>query len=199
MVLYSTATAPPIIIAFFLATGVSSLVYRFLGGIEGAKLTLGTLRIGGSLAALVGVAVAVNPYLQTQSLAMVSIDGRYEWQYAAEGWKGYINVEKDGSANIYMMRYMTCGGAVKPLPLLQQTGPGKVAGKQGQTEMHLSIPVRFLRYDANCNQTGADDTTTLAGDLARTSAFAGIIEYRSEYGAPLGGMMLVKDASSTMW
>jgi hypothetical protein len=199
VVLYGTASAPPIIISFFLATGVSSLVYRFLGGIQGADFAWGTLRVGGTLAALAGIAVGVNQYLEAQSLFMISLEGRYEWQVGAGGWKGYINVEKDGSASIYMQRYLTCGGELKSLPLLQQSGPGKVEGKQGRTEMHVSIPVQFFSYDANCKQTGVQDLTVLAGDLVRTPAFAGTIEYRSKYGVPLGGMIVVKDSPATIW
>ncbi len=199
VVLYRTASAPPIIISFFLAMGVSSLVYRFLGGIEGAEFAWGTLHVGGTLAALAGIAVGVNQYLQVQSLAMVSLDGRYEWQYAAAGWKGHIDVDKDGAASIYMDRYMNCGGSLQPVALLRQSGPGKMAWKQGQTEVHVEIPVRFVHYDANCRETRTDETTVLAGDLARTPAFAGTIEYRSRYGMPLGGMMLIKDSASTLW
>jgi hypothetical protein len=55
--------APPIIVAVFLATGVASLVYRFLGGIEKATINIGTLKVGGSIAALIGVAIALNGYL----------------------------------------------------------------------------------------------------------------------------------------
>lgn len=199
VVLYVTASAPPIIVSIFLASGVSSLVYRFLGGIQVAEFAWGTLRVTGTLAALVGIAVGVNKYLEVQTLALLSLEGRYEWQYAAEGWKGYINVEKDGSASIYMQRYTTCGGAVKPLPLLQQSVPGTAERKQGQTEMHVSIPVQFINYDAHCNATGLAEPTVLTGDLFRTTAFLGTIEYRSKYGVPLGGMILVKDPPATMW
>jgi hypothetical protein len=51
---------PPITTSFLLATGMAALVYRFLGGIQGASLTVGSLKLGGGLAALVGIAMLIN-------------------------------------------------------------------------------------------------------------------------------------------
>lgn len=199
VVLYRTASAPTPIISFFLATGVASLVYRFLGGLDRAEFVWGTLRVGGTMAALVGIAVYVNGEMKAQQHAdylkfveLGSLDGLYDWQYAGDGWKGYIRVEKDGSATVDMQKYMTCGGVKKPMKLLQQSGPGKVVGDESQMQVHISIPVQFVNYDANCNETGVAETTVLVGDLPRTPAYAGSIEYSSKYGAPLGGMILVK-------
>jgi len=59
-------TIPPITISFLLATGLAALTYRFLGGIEGASFTVGSLKLGGALAALVGIAVLINNYLVSQ-------------------------------------------------------------------------------------------------------------------------------------
>jgi hypothetical protein len=199
VVLYRTKSAPPPIISFFLATGVASLVYRFLGGLEKAELVWGTLRVGGTMAALIGIAVYVNGQINAQQRAddlkfkeLGSLDGLYEWQVASAAWKGYIKVEKDGSASIDMQRYLACGGEQKPVKLLKQAGPGKVQVNDNQMELHINIPVQFMNYDANCNLTGIAETTVLIGDLPRTPAYAGSIEYSSKYGAPLGGIVLVK-------
>lgn len=43
-----------------LATGLAALTYRFLGGIQGASFTVGSLKLGGALAALVGIAMLIN-------------------------------------------------------------------------------------------------------------------------------------------
>ena len=51
---------PAILVAVFLTTGVASLVYGFLGGITGAKFNLGPLQVTGSLAALLGIAIAYS-------------------------------------------------------------------------------------------------------------------------------------------
>jgi hypothetical protein len=54
---------PPITTSFLLATGLAALTYRYLGGIQGATFTVGTLKLGGALAALVGIALLINNYL----------------------------------------------------------------------------------------------------------------------------------------
>ena len=57
---------PPIITAYLLATGLAALAYRFLGGVQGSALAVGTLKLGGSLAALVGIATLINNTLVNQ-------------------------------------------------------------------------------------------------------------------------------------
>ena len=57
---------PPIIVAVFLATGVASVVYGFLGGIHTAAFDLGPIRFGGSIAALLGSAWFIDVQLVQQ-------------------------------------------------------------------------------------------------------------------------------------
>lgn len=57
---YGFDKIPPITVSFLLATGLAALTYRYLGGIEGASFTVGALKLGGALAALVGVAMLIN-------------------------------------------------------------------------------------------------------------------------------------------
>jgi len=192
VVLYQTTSAPPIIVSFFLATGVSSLVYRFLGGIQAVSLTWGALKITGTAAALIGIALGVNRYLEVQTLELVSAEGRYDWQFAGGGWKGYLQVERDGSVSTHMIRYLQCDGVQKVVPLLQQAGKASVKETDNRTRLRILIPVKFANYDAHCNQTGLQETTTLTGSLARRAAFAGEVEYQNSYGSSLGGMFLVK-------
>jgi hypothetical protein len=193
VVLYQTTSAPPIIVSFFLATGVSSLVYRYLGGIQGASITWGAVKLTGTAAALVGIALGVNKYLEVQTLELVSAEGRYDWQFAGGGWKGYLQVEKDGSVSTHMIRYMQCDGVQKIVPLLQQAGKASVKEIDNRTRLHISIPVKFANYDQHCNQTGLQETTTLVGSLTRRAAFAGEVEYQNSYGSSLGGMFIVKN------
>jgi hypothetical protein len=58
---------PPITASFLLATGLAALAYRYLGGIQGASMTVGALKLGGSLAALVGIALLINQTLAKQA------------------------------------------------------------------------------------------------------------------------------------
>jgi hypothetical protein len=57
---------PPIIVAIFLATGIASLVYGFLGGIQEATFNLGPIKLVGSIAALLGCTWFINSYLEKQ-------------------------------------------------------------------------------------------------------------------------------------
>jgi hypothetical protein len=57
---------PPITTSFLLATGLAALAYRFLGGIPGTSITVGALKLGGALAALVGIALIINNSLSKQ-------------------------------------------------------------------------------------------------------------------------------------
>jgi hypothetical protein len=62
---------PPIIIAVFLGSAVSALVYRFLGGIATeTTFTMGAFKVGGTMAALLGSSYFINAQLVTQTLNM---------------------------------------------------------------------------------------------------------------------------------
>lgn len=61
----------PILISFLLATGLAALTYRYLGGIEGASFAVGTLKLTGTLGALVGIAMLINGQLVSQSAVQV--------------------------------------------------------------------------------------------------------------------------------
>lgn len=98
--------AAPILVSFFLATGIAALVYGFSGGISGASFTIGALKLSGTLAALVGVAFAVNhvlvdqlPFRLVSDEAMV---GEWRWVYAAEGWEGHLVFSKDKGHLIFV-------------------------------------------------------------------------------------------------
>jgi hypothetical protein len=197
VVLYRTTSAPPIIIAFYLATGVAALVYRFLGGLEGSTFVWGALRLGGTLAALVGIALGVTRYLEGEN-TVIRAQGEYEWQWAGDNWLGHIYVDNDGSAKIYMSKWLQCGNEKKRVSLLNQTDKGTVEVVEHLTKLRVRFPVQFLKYDANCNVVGSYDPTVLAGDLNRTSAFAGVIQYQNKVGTSLGDMILVKGYTSGM-
>ncbi|MBI5555812.1 MAG: hypothetical protein HY920_08195 [Elusimicrobia bacterium] len=59
---------PPIIVAVFLATGLATVVYRFLGGIRQTTFVSGTLKITGTAAFLIGSAWFINGYLVRQTV-----------------------------------------------------------------------------------------------------------------------------------
>lgn len=95
--------APPALAALFLGTGVSSLVYRFLGGIpkETSGVILG-FKVGGTLGALMITTWLINSTLHEQSAQRMrfthnDLAGRWTWQYAPENLIGtlYFKAKED--------------------------------------------------------------------------------------------------------
>jgi hypothetical protein len=72
---------PPITTSFLLATGLAALTYRFLGGIQGASFTVGSLKLGGALAALVGIAMLIDHALAAELAAEPQ---REVWQVSGQ-------------------------------------------------------------------------------------------------------------------
>jgi hypothetical protein len=196
VLLYRTASAAPIIVAFFLATGVSAVVYRFLGGIQGATFVWGALKLTGTMAALVGVAFGVNHYLQLSTGIIEAPEGKYEWQWAKDSCKGYVDVDPSGAAHVEVYQYRSCHGVMQWVRKIQEAGPGKIEALEYATKLRVSIPVQFINYDADCNQLNLGDINILSGTLDRKVAYAGKIEYQTNFGAPLGDMILVKHYTS---
>jgi hypothetical protein len=63
------ASVPPIVISILLGTGISALVYRFLGGITvDTSFAIGALKLSGTMAALVGCAYFINTELEKQTM-----------------------------------------------------------------------------------------------------------------------------------
>jgi hypothetical protein len=95
---------PPILISFLMATGLASLAYRYLGGIPGTSIVIGTLKLGGALAALVGIAVLINNYVSRQvQFQLVTDDdivGPWKWVYARGAASGHIYISRDHSGNL---------------------------------------------------------------------------------------------------
>ena len=58
--------AKPIMVAIFLGTGISSLVYRFLGGTSGNSMQIGAMKFTGTVAVLIGSAWFINQQLYYQ-------------------------------------------------------------------------------------------------------------------------------------
>jgi len=63
---FGFSSIPPIVVSFLLATGIAALTYRYLGGIQGASVAIGALKLSGAIAALVGIAMLINHTLVSQ-------------------------------------------------------------------------------------------------------------------------------------
>jgi hypothetical protein len=66
---------PPIVRAYLLATGTAALVYRFLGGIDGASFKVGSLKLTGALGALIGIALLINQAIIAETPQAYQVTG----------------------------------------------------------------------------------------------------------------------------
>lgn len=81
----------PIIVSVMFGTGIASLIYRFLGGIENSTtITLGPVKLVGALAGLIGTAWVINMKLEEQS-------GMGQQQYFDPPKHAWFGMKKDGS------------------------------------------------------------------------------------------------------
>jgi hypothetical protein len=95
---------PQIVTSFLLATGLAALAYRYLGGIPSTSLAVGAVKIGGSLAALVGIAILINSHLVSQvQFRLIGDDdiiGPWKWVYGRGAASGHIYLSRDGKGDL---------------------------------------------------------------------------------------------------
>jgi len=186
--------------SFFLGTGVASLVYRFLGGLDATKFSLGPFKAVGGLAALAGVAFGVHPYfLRELAVAPTHLEqASYEWQWAGEGWLGHISVDKNGHARVKDMtkHFVTCSGKPVTRQLVGQSQDGTAELLDNGRKLRVKIPVQFIYYDENCTEKSRDERT-LTGSLDWYPAYAGAVDYTTNKGVSFpGDMVLIKGFTS---
>ena len=98
-------TIPPLVISFLLATGLAAFVYKYLGGIAAdTSFAIGAVKLGGSLAALVGIAFLINGTLVNQvQFRLITNDdivGPWKWVYGKGAASGHIYIDKDSHNNL---------------------------------------------------------------------------------------------------
>lgn len=186
--------SPAIIVSTFLAAGVASLVYGFLGGLEASFQWGPGFKAGGALAALLGSAFFFDYHLKTESLPVFPTDGIYEWQYGGQSWQGHVEVGKNRPAQFEMLHFYICGTQWKGLPhMTTEKDTGRVEWTDtSHMKLHVRIPFKYVNYDASCKPTGLSEQEVLEGDLTAVPAFAGDIYYHSKDREQLGHMVLVK-------
>jgi hypothetical protein len=93
--------APPAMIATLLAVAVSTLVYRFLGGIPAdTRIFVKSVQIGGSLAALMALYMLFNTHLEKQYRLDVTfrpdeVEGTWQQIYPEKNWRGEYSFYRD--------------------------------------------------------------------------------------------------------
>jgi hypothetical protein len=121
------------------------------------------------------------------------LDGRYEWQWADDGWRGYLMVEKNGAATLDMKQTMNCPDKRKPLSITKQGPSGMIERIADSGSVHIHIPVTFVKYTTDCNAMEDPGPTILDGDLSPYTTYAGTVEYKGPDGKlSRGDMVLVK-------
>jgi hypothetical protein len=120
------------------------------------------------------------------------LEGRYEWQWADDGWRGYVTVDENGAATLDMNQIIGCPDKRKQVPITKQGPSGSMRLLSGE-KVHVKIPVTFVKYAPDC--TGKDDPgpTLLEGDLSAYTTYAGTVTYKGPDGKTShGDMVLVK-------
>ena len=97
------STAPPAVIAVLLATGISALVHRFLGGLTGAEFLFGALKLAGTIGTLMIVFYVLNHYLEAQRTRAYEsgLEGPWRWRVHSSGWVANLSFVKAQQAEEY--------------------------------------------------------------------------------------------------
>jgi len=178
-------TAPPIITSFLFTTGIAALIYRFLGGIQRASFSVGALKLGGTAAFLVGVALLINPYLESQLRFRLLKDdivaGSWHWVYAKGGWDGQLIFTKVKDGEWTFTGEETKWSGDKSQPLLEvKNGTAKILD-------HKALQLKFDAEDHLYNRTIHFES---AAPLKLLPAFRG--ELREDNKTDPWGMMIYK-------
>jgi hypothetical protein len=107
---------PSVMISVFLSAGITALVYRFLGGIKGATFAVGSLKLGGAIAVLIGVAYWIDSTKQLDpqcKFHMVcdydsfcgntsGMVGTWDWKavFPKDGWDGHLTFSKSSDGKL---------------------------------------------------------------------------------------------------
>jgi hypothetical protein len=144
---------PSIIISIFLSAGITALVYRFLGGIKDASFGIGALKLGGTIAVLIGVAYWIDSTKQLNPefhlLSPDTMVGEWQWDAAGPdaGWSGHLDFAKEKdhltfTGDEYILEKAPQGS--KNVPLLRLTN-GKATLIKGSA-LTLESDVEEFQY-----------------------------------------------------
>jgi hypothetical protein len=149
---------PSLMVSIFLSSGITSLVYRFLGGIQGAKFVVGALTLGGSIAALIGLAYWMDSTKQLaprQEFRVASNDimvGSWDWKSVgpSTGWDGYLSFTQSGGQLSFTGEEFSLVAVPGKDPItkriLEMTNGKAVLSKDG-TNLSLDSEVHEFQYD----------------------------------------------------
>jgi hypothetical protein len=168
---------PPLVISILIVTGVVSLVYGFLGGIEGASLTVGALKLGGTMAALVGFTMLFNNELlrQLPPLPITSSDlvGSWKWVYGRGAWDGYLTFVKDPNGQITFTGYEDQYKDENSKERIFQISNGKATLRKDGSHLDMQFDIEDLRWKTKYQLKTSEPIVLVPafrGDLQPTDA-----------------------------
>lgn len=177
--------APPAVIALLASVAVSTLIYRFLGGIPtDTKVVLKTIQISGTLAALVALFLLLNGNLVKQqqmdaAFRPEELEGTWEQTYPEGGWRGSYKVERDpglpnGQLRVTgVLRKLDGGRAVELLQVLN----GSVAQA---TRDGMVLKLRLKVKEGMGSWNGKVITWESLAPLRRKRATSGVLKVKLE-------------------
>jgi hypothetical protein len=184
--------APPIVVSFFLATGVAALVYKFLGGIQGTSYAVGALKLGGTLAAIIGIALTINYVLAPQLTFRLTGDkdllGEWKWSYPEGASAGIISIQKDAQGNLVFTGWQNKYSTENQYQKLYTLSNGKLTLTDRNSLMFSVDVVDHLHGDAHIHW----DTRS---PIVLRPAFVGEMHATGDHGEEISsvwGIMLYK-------
>lgn len=165
--------SPPVIISLLLATGVASLIYRFLGGMAGASVSVGALRLTGTAAVLVGMMLLVDsklhvemPQTNEHSLTKADLVGTWRWDYGQGGWTGDFTFKMVNNDVVFTGTESRCTDPLHCTPLFLLTD-----GRADVVNDGLQLDAQVHDYEHN-----VDFEWREVQPLHRTIAFEGSLK-----------------------
>jgi len=136
---------PPVVVSTFLAVAVSTLVYRFLGGIPAqTTIVLKTAQITGSLAALVLLYLLFNSHLESwivrenssrlsPAFSTDELVGTWGQAYPEKRWRGEYTFSKTGKDTLRVEGSVKAVGVGTAVTLLKVIDGEARVGQDGVT------------------------------------------------------------------
>jgi len=95
---------PAAVTALLLASGLSALVYRFLGGLGPGELKIGALKLAGTMATLMTVFLLLYKFLPPDPPEWADPSGEWRFQWSEGGWAGTVTFESTRQKGKYKVK-----------------------------------------------------------------------------------------------
>ena len=136
--LWFLARPPAALTAVLLAVGLSALVHRFLGGLQGVDFVFGAVKLVGTMGTLMAVFFVLNHYLDSQQQQLdADLAGQWKWQYVGKGWLAKLTFQKTKTLREYSVM-----GSVRQGDTALYEIVGGTARRDGNGQLVLDLDVK---------------------------------------------------------